>query len=593
MKLNVSFLLPIFFIFSCQHSSNKDETRNQNNPTLSAKVDASKTEPFHITKQESPLVNISCQFFDRDELTSCFQIVEANDNEQRILHKQCKEGKVVYGLCPLDNSLGQCLVSNGSMIENHIHYKSIQIPQLLDKVKNNCSHNSGTWKELDLDMQLLNEMKEAYQKRFDEENKIKTMTPKEFAFREKFLEEVYQSMQKNSLNTFANFAQFKAYYNSNRKPPSQWALLQEKFSNFRKKHPEISEENALKDPSWYDPYKVEVHRAIWEDLNSKGGGCGTLSSFLCMKNKSVGNVSLEKIDEYYEHSEGTSSTQRMEYFESSGLCTAGSFQVKGDSCESYEEMKEWENIGCSLEIVMRNNEEGHVEFLYNIIHSKTFNFCYGLSNSWGKPAIFSGGVSNFFHSKFEKFANANYVTYMPICPCSSQIMNSSIYKKMDTKFLVRAVERGDTKLLQELLKLGGNVNKERNENGYNLIHLAIDEGNSEILKILVRAGAKVNTEDSQGQTPLELAIILNKSKIVKQLIKAGAYVNKIGKSGYTPLHHIFSMPKYNLEIVKELLKAGADPNIKDENGVSPLDIAKKRKQSDIVKLFKKAVSGKL
>ena len=78
------------------------------------------------------------------------------------------------------------------------------------------------------------------------------------------------------------------------------------------------------------------------------------------------------------------------------------------------------------------------------------------------------------------------------------------------------------------------------------------------------------------------------SDVFTLLLDSGADVNAKSKMLMTPLMAAVSVS--NIEQAKELLRRGADPAAKDIKGVSILDVAKRRKDKNVVELIKSAVA---
>ena len=76
--------------------------------------------------------------------------------------------------------------------------------------------------------------------------------------------------------------------------------------------------------------------------------------------------------------------------------------------------------------------------------------------------------------------------------------------------------------------------------------------------------------------------------VFELLLSAGADVNAASKMKMTPLMAAVSVNR--IEIVQELLTRGADASAKDVKGVSILDVAKKRKNPDVIKMIEKALN---
>lgn len=72
------------------------------------------------------------------------------------------------------------------------------------------------------------------------------------------------------------------------------------------------------------------------------------------------------------------------------------------------------------------------------------------------------------------------------------------------QFACTAAERNDLKLLQNIVKLGGDVTRPK-INGSTALHVAVCEGNIEMVKFLLGQGADIDKVDEHGWTPKDLA----------------------------------------------------------------------------------------
>ncbi|GMI41746.1 hypothetical protein TeGR_g3431, partial [Tetraparma gracilis] len=107
--------------------------------------------------------------------------------------------------------------------------------------------------------------------------------------------------------------------------------------------------------------------------------------------------------------------------------------------------------------------------------------------------------------------------------------------KLGPGLLVDAAERGDIKMVRELLAAGADVNhtKEGDE-GRTALYKAAWKGHLEAAQALIDAGADVDKAMEDGETPLTIAAFNGRLGIVKALVGAKANVNKCN-FGETPL----------------------------------------------------------
>ena len=154
-----------------------------------------------------------------------------------------------------------------------------------------------------------------------------------------------------------------------------------------------------------------------------------------------------------------------------------------------------------------------------------------------------------------------------------------------SSFLFKAVTEGKTKVVQELIKAGVNVN-ENVAYGYTPLYFAIQNGKPEVAQVLIKAGADVNENIGCGYAPLFYAIQNGKSEVAQVLIEAGADVNVKDKDGWGPLH--LAALGGRTEVVKALVQAGAKMEEKDKNGNTPLHLAVLGGHTEVVKALVQA-----
>ena len=97
----------------------------------------------------------------------------------------------------------------------------------------------------------------------------------------------------------------------------------------------------------------------------------------------------------------------------------------------------------------------------------------------------------------------------------------------------QAVRNGDLKRVQELIRVGADVNGPYRDNP--LLHLAIKKGHVDIALALLVAGANVHAKDADGWTALRWACLVGKEIVIQALIDKGSRVNERDGFGMTPL----------------------------------------------------------
>lgn len=128
-----------------------------------------------------------------------------------------------------------------------------------------------------------------------------------------------------------------------------------------------------------------------------------------------------------------------------------------------------------------------------------------------------------------------------------------------------------------------NARDEKND-GATLLHLAVQEGQTNVLEFLLSRGARLDIKDNNNYTPLHWAVMLGFKDIARLLISNGADVNDRGLNRMTPLHDA----AYNghKEIANMLIANGAKLDAKDELGNTPLDLAVEKNQTGVLALLK-------
>ncbi len=185
--------------------------------------------------------------------------------------------------------------------------------------------------------------------------------------------------------------------------------------------------------------------------------------------------------------------------------------------------------------------------------------------------------------------------------------------------LREAIREGDIEAVKRHLAAGMDVNA-KDDNGWNPLHLAAENGHKEIAELLISKSADVNAKDKyfrktsrdwaieRGYT--EIADLLRKHggkttdelnaaksidaaakygliEAVKKHLANGANVNTIvdGISGRTLL--FLAAQWGHKEIVELLIAKGADVNVKSVVGEAPLDRAIRFNRTEIAALLRK------
>lgn len=134
-----------------------------------------------------------------------------------------------------------------------------------------------------------------------------------------------------------------------------------------------------------------------------------------------------------------------------------------------------------------------------------------------------------------------------------------------------AVRQNDLKLAKDLLqKKDADINY-THEDGWNLIHSAVEASHLQMVKLLIEHEARVNVMDNDQTTPLLLGVQNMNLDMVRLLVESGADVHISNSSGWSPVHQ--AAESCSVEIIRLLLERGANVNQADNRMWTPLMVA--------------------
>lgn len=111
----------------------------------------------------------------------------------------------------------------------------------------------------------------------------------------------------------------------------------------------------------------------------------------------------------------------------------------------------------------------------------------------------------------------------------------------------------------------------RDDQGYNVLHMATTDGNVFQLLIILHQNIPVDTTDPQGHTSLMWAVYRGYPAIADILLKWGASISARDQDGFTPLH--WALVKGNQTCIQKLIEFGADRFAETNDGKSPAIVA--------------------
>ncbi len=123
----------------------------------------------------------------------------------------------------------------------------------------------------------------------------------------------------------------------------------------------------------------------------------------------------------------------------------------------------------------------------------------------------------------------------------------------------------------------------KDEDGRNLLHIAIISDADIIAQDLICNGIDINATDRYGLTPLHLCAEYENYSVAEILLQKGAVVDPVDKYGNTPLWVAVFNEDYKL--AQLLISYGANKDNKNLNNKSPLDFAKQTGNEDMINIL--------
>lgn len=133
-----------------------------------------------------------------------------------------------------------------------------------------------------------------------------------------------------------------------------------------------------------------------------------------------------------------------------------------------------------------------------------------------------------------------------------------------------------------LLRFGAKINA-TDEARNTALQVAILAGATETARVLVENGASVFSLNASNESALHVACKYDRAEIVQLLLKSGFDVNCVLDNSMAPAH---CCALYNsIDSARELLQANVDFSLKNKDGMTPLQLAEKKGNSEIIKIF--------
>ena len=154
-----------------------------------------------------------------------------------------------------------------------------------------------------------------------------------------------------------------------------------------------------------------------------------------------------------------------------------------------------------------------------------------------------------------------------VCPDLGSLLQVSVLKKLPK--------------MTELLVFKGTDLDATDENGFTALQYAVLYGHFEAGNLLIENGAQIDLGNDESL--LHFASYRGHAKIAKDLILYGANLDSRDKNQNTALHNVAEFG--HLEMAKVLVEYGADKKAMNSLNKTPLDVAKRSKNIDMIKLL--------
>lgn len=138
------------------------------------------------------------------------------------------------------------------------------------------------------------------------------------------------------------------------------------------------------------------------------------------------------------------------------------------------------------------------------------------------------------------------------------------------------------KEFKRLIREGADIHAQ-DEEGNQVLSLALLANEKRRVMVLLEAGASVNHANRLGVTPLMIAATLPSDDYVRILLKHGAVAELSDVNSNTPLH--YAAENQRLQAAQALLEAGASPELKNNLGQTPYYVAASKGFKDLTELL--------
>ena len=152
--------------------------------------------------------------------------------------------------------------------------------------------------------------------------------------------------------------------------------------------------------------------------------------------------------------------------------------------------------------------------------------------------------------------------------------------------LIYAIASGQPVTLDDIVRLGIDINASGINNHRTALTAAAFAGNSRLIRELVENGADVDYYDESGVPAILEAVAMGQECAVKTLLELGVDIETKGSCGGTAL--MVAAAWGNCEVVRLLLSRGVNTTHRDNRGCRALDIAEEKHQDEAVAILRAA-----
>jgi len=146
-----------------------------------------------------------------------------------------------------------------------------------------------------------------------------------------------------------------------------------------------------------------------------------------------------------------------------------------------------------------------------------------------------------------------------------------------------ALHNAHSAAVAKLLLAKGASLKATNKQGFTPFQYAVASGATEVVPVLLAKGADADLPTANGEFPLMMAAAGGHLEIVEMLLAKGVKVDTMTEDGTTSLMKAAELGLTSM--VELLLKRGADRNRKNRQGKTALDLARWKRQAEVVKVL--------